>query len=842
MLPPARLLPLLAACAGFLAPAPAQDPPSPEAAFFQQEIRPILAEHCFDCHADGTHKGGVSLDTPAELPALLAQPQLWLQVLKNIRGDLMPPAKNPRLPPADLAKLLAWIKSSALHLDPQVPDPGRVTLRRLNRVEYRNTIRDLMGIDFRTDEEFPADDTGYGFDTIGDVLTTSPLLLEKYLQAAETITARAVPLTDRITPRRLIPFPDFHGPGETNRNRSEIVIPLYDGADLRSDLAITQAGTYRLHLDASIVGSFPYDPGKAQATWFVANQPIWNQEIQWQAEKKVVATTEQHWKPGRYPLRLHLVPRQTRDQRPPEIPGDGQPWVDLRFRGALLEGPLEPQHAARPDNYARFFPPEGLPEDPAARHRLTRAILQRFASLAFRRPADPPTVERLALLAEDAAQAPDGSFQKGIARALTAVLASPRFLFRLEETLPEPNPAAHPLLDEPSLAARLSYFLWSTTPDAELTDLANRSQLRAHLRPQIRRLLADQRSQEFVKNFAGQWLQARDVESVSIDARVILARDADSEAAIQARLQERRQLNQAIDLAEQAHDAPRLADLKAKLAALRTQIGTRRIEFSGDLRSAMRRETELYFRYLLQEDRSVLELIDSRQTFLNNELAKHYDIPGVDGPEMRLVDLPPHSPRGGVLTMGSVLAVTSNPTRTSPVKRGLFILDNILGTPPPPAPPNIPSLDASSTSPDGRELSNREALEAHRAQPLCASCHNRMDPLGFALENFNAMGLWRDQERGQPLPPPAGQLITGESFANIQDLKHLIVTARRADFYRCLTEKLLTYALGRGPQPGDLTAIDAITERLEQTGGEFSSLIIGLIESTPFQKRRRPTP
>ncbi len=832
---PARLFSLLAAVG--LAPASAQDP-----AFYEREIQPILAEHCFDCHADGAHKGNISLDQPSGFAAFLDQPQLWLQVLKNLRSDLMPPAKNPRLPPPDLAKLLGWIQSAALRLDPQNPDPGRVTLRRLNRVEYRNTIRDLMGIDFRTDEEFPADDTGYGFDTLGDVLSTSPLLLEKYLQAAETITARAVPLTESTTPRQFIAKKQFHGPGEARQNRSEIVLPLYDPADLRAEVTIAQAGTYRLQLDASIVGSFPFDPGKAQATWFVDDQPAWSQELKWQAEKKLEPAVERFWQPGRYALRLHLEPSQNRDQRPPEIPGDGQPWVDLRFRGALLEGPLEPQHATRPDNFLRFFPPDGIPADPAARHLLTRDILRRFASLAFRRPADPPTIERLARLAEDTAQAPSGSFQKGIARALTALLASPRFLFRFEETLPEPDPAAHPLLDEPALASRLSYFLWSTMPDPELADLANRGQLRAQLRPQVRRLLADDRSQEFVKNFAGQWLQARDVESVSIDARVVLARDLGSDQSLQARFDQRRQLNQAIDRAEQAHDETLLASLKAELAALRAQLGTRRIEFSSDLRSAMRREVELFFRYLLQEDRSVLELISSRQTFLNRELAAHYDIPGVAGDEMRLVDLPPNSPRGGVLTMGSLLAVTSNPTRTSPVKRGLFILDNILGIPPPPAPPNIPSLDASSKAPDGRELSNREALEAHRAQPLCASCHNRMDPLGFAFENFNAMGLWRDQDRGQPLPPASGQLVTGEAFADLAALKNLIVTARRADYYRCLTEKLLTYALGRGPQPGDLTAIDAIASRLEQTGGEFSALIFGLIESAPFQKRRRTSP
>ena len=249
----------------------------------------------------------------------------------------------------------------------------------------------------------------------------------------------------------------------------------------------------------------------------------------------------------------------------------------------------------------------------------------------------------------------------------------------------------------------------------------------------------------------------------------------------------------------------------------------------------------MFFRHLLREDRSVLELIETDSTFLNGELAAHYGIPGVEGGDMRMVKLPPDSPRGGIITMGSVLAVTSNPTRTSPVKRGLFILDNVLGTPPPPAPPDIPSLEASEKGADGRELTLREALAMHREKPLCSSCHDRMDPLGLALENFNAMGLWRDKERGQALASPAGKLITGETFSDVRELKHLLVTSRRKDYYRCLTEKLLTYAIGRGPEPCDITTVDSIVEKLEQTGGKFSTVITGIIESAPFQKRQRPS-
>lgn len=832
-------LALIPACATLgLAPLTmAQDP-----SVYEKEIRPILSEHCFDCHADGADKGGVSFDEAGGFGALMGQTALWVHVLKNVRSDLMPPAKKPRLSPADQEKLLTWIKRTALKLDPQNPDPGRVTLRRLNRVEYRNTISDLMGIDFRADEEFPADDTGYGFDNIGDVLTTSPLLLEKYMQAAETITARAIPLTDLVIPRRPVHKDDFRGEGDRHKNRPEMVIPVYDGADVRAEIKITRPGTYRIALNASIVGSFAYDPGKARATWFIEDQPVWDQEIKWQAEKKIDHVVERKWAAGTYALRMKVVPSQDKSQRPGEIPGDGQPWVDLRFRGAIIEGPLEPEFATRPDNYARFFPASGIPADPTARQSLATDIIRRFTTLAFRRPVDERSVDRLAALAHETMAAPDGSFQKGIARALTAVLASPRFLFRMEDTLTADSPQAHPVLDEYALASRLSYFLWSTMPDAELMDLAARGELRKNLTPQVKRLLAHDRSREFVRNFAGQWLQTRDVESVSIDARVIQARDAGSENDLRQRFEKRRQLNEAIDEAEKAHDDVKVAALREEMTALRAGFGTRRIEFSGDLRSAMRREAEMLFRHLLQEDRSVLELISNNKTFLNEDLAKHYDIPGVSGGEMRLVDLPPDSPRGGVLTMGTVLAVTSNPTRTSPVKRGLFILDNILGTPPPPAPPNIPSLEASEKSSDGRELSMREALAQHSSSPLCASCHNRMDPLGFAFENFNAIGLWREKDRGAPLPPASGKLVTGEPFSDVRALKQLIVTSRRADYYRCLTEKMLTYAIGRGPQPCDIQAVDTIVDRLEQTGGQFSTLILGIIESPPFQKRQRSLP
>jgi hypothetical protein len=809
------------------------------AAEFEKEILPILENHCYDCHGDGEDKGEVTFDTFGSTEALMGQTVLWVHALKNVRSGLMPPAKKKRPSAAEISKLEDWIKRGPLKLDPLHPNPGRVTLRRLNRAEYRNTIRDLMDVDFRSDEEFPADDTGYGFDTIADALTTSPMLLEKYMQAAETIVARAVPLESRVTPERTVYRDRFSGEG-SGKDR----ISLYDPADLTANLKVTRPGTYRVVLDATLRGSFAYDPGRAKFSWTVDGKQVAQQDLKWQDSLTVNPSVEVKWEAGTYPVRLTLEPLVGKDKKPAEKPGDGPPNVDFRLDGVKLIGPLEPEFAIHPKNYERFFTREDVPPDPADQVKYAEEILRRFSTRAFRRPVDDVTVKKLSELAMAVANSPGSSFERGIAKAITAVIASPRFLFRMEETLPEADPNEHPLLDEYALASRLSYFLWSTMPDEALFQLAERGELRKNLSAEVDRMLRDNRSDKLVENFAGQWLQTRDVESVSIDARIVQARDIGQEKDMRGRFELRQRLNQAIDEAEKAHDTEKLASLRKELEELRAKFSNRgrRIEFGGSLRRTMRREAELMFRHLLREDRSVLELIDNDSTFLNDELASHYGIPDVRGGEMRLVKLPPDSPRGGIITMGTVLAVTSNPTRTSPVKRGLFILDNILGTPPPPPPPNIPSLEASEKTSDGSNLTLREALALHREQPLCSSCHNRMDPLGLALENFNAMGSWREMDQGMPLEPPAGKLITGEPFADVRELKRLLVTARRTDYYTCLTEKLLTYALGRGPEPCDIPTVEAIVNKLEQTNGRFSSLIMGIIESPAFQKRQRTTP
>ena len=523
----------------------------------------------------------------------------------------------------------------------------------------------------------------------------------------------------------------------------------------------------------------------------------------------------------------------------PLTPGEAKVRsLSIRIPSTTLRGPLDERHWVRPPDYERFFPGE-VPADAAGRHSYRRDLLGpvRRGRLPGR-PVDDETRERLASLAGAISAQPGQTFEAGVAQAMTAVLASPRFLFREESTEPG-EPGRHPLVDEYALASRLSYFLWSTMPDADLIRLAGEHRLRAGLTGQVERMLADPRSAEFVRNFVGQWLQARDIETVLINGPAVAARDEPPDPEADRRRARFREL---------ARKPPaELTDAEKKeLQAARGGFGQsfrrfREFELTGDLRQAMRRETELHFEHILRGDRSLLELLDANYTFLNERLAKHYGIDGVKGDQMRRVDLPPGSPRGGVLTQGTVLAVTSNPDRTSPVKRGLYILDNILGSPPAPPPPNIPSLEESGKAVGGRTPTLRESMVLHRSQASCAACHARMDPLGLALENFNALGRWRDKERADSVDA-SGKLITGESFSDIRVLKRVLVDRHRPEFYRCLAEKLLTYALGRGLESSDVQAVDAIVGRGESSDCHASAQIAGIIESVPFQRRARPRP
>jgi hypothetical protein len=807
---------------------------------FHESVQPILEDYCYTCHGNGLKKGGVNLDVPEDDAAFLKNRTLWTAVLKNVRAGIMPPANEPR-PSAEETKALAdWIKRDGLGIDPNDPDPGRVTLRRLNRVEYRNTIRDLMGFDFKADEEFPPDDTGYGFDTIADVLTVSPLLLEKYLQAAEAIVAGAVPTVPKVVKEWTAKGTEFRDKdGERTGDR----LSFYKEAHLTRRFKTEKAGDFRFNLDLGVGGAFDFDPGRCKVTVKVDDTTLLTETYVWQDRKTFHYEKTQPLDAGEHALTFDLEPLTPPEQR--------KTSVDFRVMSVKVQGPLDERDWVHPKNYERFFTRDEPPASPDERRAYAREVLARFTRRAFRRPADGRTLDRLVAIAEDGYNQPGKRFEEGVDRAFVAVLASPRFLFRVEETVPSGSgPFAE--VDEHALAARLSYFLWSTMPDDELFDLADRGVLRKNLGAQVRRMLADQRSDALIENFTGQWLQARDVEGISIDARAVLARDNGEERELR---QLREELQAFLADRQAQQKAQRAAEAKAqgKAAAPAQAKGQQgqfrrnpkfaklftppKFELDGPLRQAMRRETEMYFGGIVREDRSVLDLIDSDYTYLNEKLAKFYGVKDVKGEAMRRVMLPEGSTRGGILTQGTVLTVTSNPTRTSPVKRGLFLLDNILGTPAPPPPADVPVLEEAEKEFQGREPTMREVMQIHRSKALCASCHARMDPLGLALEGFNAMGLARETERGQPIDA-AGRLLTGETFRNVGDLKRILKNERRADFYRCLTEKLLTYALGRGLEYYDVESVDRIVERLEREGGRFSALLTGVIESSPFQKRR----
>lgn len=801
---------------------------------YRDTVQPFLQDYCFGCHGDGAKKGGISLDTFASDDALLGNTDLWWSALKNVRAGIMPPAGKPRPSAEEFRVLEDWVKRSILKIDLKDPDPGRATLRRLNRNEYRYTIRDLMGVDYNTDEEFPADDTGYGFDTIGDVLSVSPLLLEKYLQAAETIVEKAVPVISRVMPVESYPGSQFRGADRANGSR----LSFYDKATVSRTIQIGSPGDRRLTVDLNVDGSFEFDPGRAAIVFKADGKEMLREEYKWQDNKNYHYEFPIQWEPGGHELTFEIEPLTPVSEKKSNIL--------LRIVSVEAQGPLDPETWVRPKSFDRFFHADD-PKTTEGRASYAREVLRRFASKAYRRPVDDRTVERLAGFAEEVYREPGVTVEAGIARAMVAVLTSPRFLFRVEEVQQGGDPRAHPLVDEYALASRLSYFLWSTMPDPELMELAAKGALRENLASQIKRMLDDERSDRMTKNFTGQWLQARDVETIAIDPRSILARDDGEEKELAKEQEEFRAF-----LAQREIDAKKAAEAKAKgespprqefgsirrSGRFRRLFAPPRVEFDDPLRQAMRRETELFFDAVVREDRSLLDLLDSDFTFLNERLAKHYGIPDVKGDYMRKVTLPPESPRGGLLTQGTVLVVTSNPTRTSPVKRGLFLLENILGTPPPPAPPSVPDLEESEKGFVDREPTLREVLTLHRSQPLCNACHSRMDPLGLGLENFNALGLWRDKERGQPLDT-GGTLISGETFNDVRALKSILKENHRTDFYRCLTEKLLTYAIGRGVEPADVESVDRIVGRIEAEGGKFSALLHGIIESSPFQKRRK---
>ena len=724
---------------------------------YDRDIKPILVTYCYDCHGDGSAKGNVDFDGFATELDRTRDGQLWQRVWENVRNGVMPPPRKPRPTASEQARLQAWIRRDVQGVDCRAPDPGRVTLRRLNRDEYNHSIAALFGIDFEPAEDFPADDTGYGFDDIGDVLSVSPVLAEKYFNAAEQIVARVVASKAEL-PRRTL-----------HRNDLKLVAEPAEKMFVgEGRFTLEHAGLHAVDVRVS-VNSFKPFTGEARVRAELDGRPLMRatylpgNRLYHHPSRRTLAA-------GEHVVRFFLDLSRA-------VPTAGR-TITVALDELSVVGPLGSRVREYPPAHRRLFFRGPAPRDPAARQAYAREILRTVADRAFRRPVDEPTLDRLLALAQRT-ERQSGHFESGIASALQAILVSPRFLFRVEEDAPGGDPEAV-ALDEHALAARLSYLLHATGPDQQLAALAARGELRQNLEAEVRRLLADPRSDRFVSRFVGQWLRTRDVENVPISGE--------------------------------------------KLGALTPAI-----------RKLMRQETELLFTHLLRQDRDVMELLTADYTFLNDALASYYGLPEVEGSRMRQIALPPDGVRGGILTHGSFLTVTSNPTRTSPVKRGLYLLDNVLGMPPPPPPPNVPNLEDAET--DGtRPRTMRQQLAVHRSKPACAGCHARMDPIGLALENFDAIGRWRDSEGGSPIDA-SGTLVTGEALAGVPGLR-AILAARRPQFYRTLTRKLLIFALGRGLEPADECTVDQLVADLTAQGGHLSALIVGIARSRPFQLRR----
>jgi len=766
-------------------PTPASPPAAdPLARQFDTLIKPFVTQYCYQCHGNGKKRGELALDEFTSLAHVRQNPNAWESVADALRQQVMPPKKSTDQPAkADVDKVLAWIDGAINTYDPAGPrDPGRVAIHRLNRTEYNHTIRDLVGVNFEPAADFPADDTGYGFDNIADVLSMSPLLAEKYLAAAEQIVDKAI-VTDagrRRAPRYdgLAMQPVGGSSSPFNSSRTARVLLTNGEAVVTHEF--TQAGSYEVRVSAfgEQAGAEP-----PRLVLKLDDKELRVFDVPNEEDRPRTFAHRFDTTPGKRRLALAYVNNYVNLNHPdPKLRGDR----NLVIEHVEIDGPAGAAATAAPKAPP---PPESHrrimfcgPGDGAEGEAFAAKIVERFATRAFRRPATPAEVQRFVKLYR-LARTEKETFEQGIKVALTAVLISPHFLYRIELDPPAAGTSPHPLTDH-ELATRLSYFLWSSTPDDELLALAAANKLRdPHvLAEQVRRMLLHDRSAALTKNFVGQWLELRNLDDLTPDARKFP-------------------------------------------------------NFDGSLKRAMAREAELFFDNLKREDRSLIELLDADYTFANERLAKLYGIGGVTGDKFQRVKLT-GTPRGGVVTMAGVLAVTSMPGRTSPVKRGKFLLDQILGTPPPPPPPDIPSLTEKGQ--DTSSTTMRQRLEQHRADANCSVCHMKLDPLGFSLENFDLSGAWRDTDGGAPVDS-SGELPGGIKLDGPVALKKVLVE-RKAQFARCMAEKMLTYALGRGVEGYDRATVQDIVRHIEGNGYRFSSLVEGIVKCDAFRKRRAFNP
>ena len=743
---------------------------------WQRDVLPVLEEQCVSCHSGAEPEGSLDLEPVASGTApspqdLRAEAQHFSRMASHVAEGLMPPPSSlgdeggPRQEARDAFS--SWIEDElAAAWASAPPNPGRVTMRRLSRYEYGNTVRDLLGVTYDVEAGLPPDEVGYGFDHIGDVLSMPPLLFEKYLAAAEAIAAQALPVVqpEQRAPQR-IPAAELEISPKRGRAQGSGVVLFSNGSVSRS-LFVPAAGRYRIRVSASAQQA---GPDAARMEIRGNRRVLRSVSVEATPDAPRVYEIEAVLPRGHHVLSAaftndYYAPKH----KDPRMRGDR----NLLVHWVESEGPLGDPDRDLHERFPLVCSCDPLGEDPSCLQTIVADLLAR----AFRRPPTQAQVTRhlsLVLRAQEAGETVGGSLQA----LLEALLLSPHFLFRVELDERVDPGAAVEALDDHALASRLSYFLWSSLPDASLRAAADAGTLRASVHAHTTRMLADPKARALVENFATQWLELRRLDRATPD--------------------------------RQLHPS-----------------------FSEPLRSDMREETERFFEVILREDRNILDLLDAPFTFLNERLATHYGIPGVEGNAFRRVELADGA-RGGLLGHGSILTLTSYPTRTSVVQRGKWVMEELLGTPPPPPPPGVGTLEEQA--PEMLKLSLRERLAAHRENPDCAVCHDRMDNLGYGLEPFDAVGGWRLRDGANPIDS-AGVLPDGRSFSGPQELKQLL----RADpnVPRCFAEKLLTYALGRGLEPYDGPAVRQIVEEARAQGLRFSAFVHAIVASDAFTMRR----
>jgi hypothetical protein len=758
--------------------------PSPARSNDREVIGRFVDGYCVACHSGDDKAAGLALDALC-FEDVTANPKAWERVVRQLVARRMPPEDEVRPSDRRYNAIASLLEGSLDRAAAEKPEPGRTaTFRRLNRTEYQNSIRDLLALDIDAKAMLPNDESSGGFDnvTVGDL---SPTLLERYITAAQRISRLAVGTPSRSPGGETIRIrPDLtqeeHVEGLPIGTRGGALIPYTFPRDGEYEVQLRLARDRNEHveglrethelevlLDRKRTASFTVTPPKTETEHQTADTHL-KARIHSTAGPHQIGVTflknpSSLLETKRQPFQAHYNMHR-------------HPRISPAIYQVSITGPYDATGHGDTPSRRRIFVCE--PTESSEEEACARRILATLMRGAYRRPVVEADFDKPLELYREARA--DGGFDAGIEMAMSAVLVNPRFLFRIESapTGIAPN-SAYPIPDI-ELASRLSFFLWSSIPDDELLDLAERRELRKSevLQRQVIRMLADRRSQSLVSNFADQWLHLRNLDSITPDLRLFP-------------------------------------------------------DFDDNLRQAFRQETELLFEDILRDDRCVLELLKSNHTFLNERLAKHYGIPHVYGSHFRRVELGDGSVRGALLRQGSVLTVTSYATRTSPVIRGKWILENILGMPPPPPPANVPALKDNTVS---SSLSVRERLAEHRANIACASCHNLMDPVGFALENFDAVGRWRAIEEGRPIDSTGG-LPDGSRFDGVTGLERALLK-RPELFVSTLTEKLLTFALGRGLESYDAPAVRKIVRDARAKNYCFSSLIVGIATSTPFTMRK----